>query len=1036
MINAPSHGSMVVKYGPSLDLRVVVTIEDKEGKTTIRADVIDSGKFFSDVSVKAPKSALLQSSQKILEFFQGSLVDFIGKIVFVCPSDLLFTYERWKTKLKEEKRAGKVDSLRRKIAYLESDGAIAKLQSASPYSLEVRHHYIFLGDKYLQLRRYPEAAACYQKSLQNIYVFRNNSRLIGCAYGSLGVLYKEIGDVHRSLQFHCVSVDVGVQCEIPVFIMKGHLNVGAAFMCLNDSKAALDCFEKHIQLAEQMGDSDELASGYHNLGDSLDSLGRLPEAITQYEKALLLAKRSSAKGDLYINLGATYNRAGRYREALSAYQNAESHYAQDGIESPELPGALANVYSNLGEYEKALEYYQKAVMIYRKLRNRLQEATSLANLGNAYRELAHLKDEKSFLSLPKLEKNGSHPYWERAIDTYKEAYAIANELKYKTCVCTVLLNLSQTYFILGSLEESLSFFELVLSSIDRAMDPFTYAMAHEIGGKIYLSSGELDLAEASFNEYLDSASEANSLRSQANAYFHLGILERERKNFLQAAEFFRKSVGIFSKMQRSNTAEDLQKGISFFEATFYPYRLLEKTLLELLHNPSGENLNEIVPSHLEILQNSDLGKASALVNILKKKHGLEDTALISSLEIQRLVQKWQTTLIIYSCDITDIRRANCWIISQNGMISYRALHLDDLWEELNFTDKRPSYLRSFPSSKENEELCRASGRVSEYLDWLSEEPDIIRGEKTDALRAKRQNVLKLWYKSLIQPIEDLLPDRLGDRLTIIPDLTIHQLPFEAFTAPSGKALIDQFAIHMIPSIEAFLSLELVEKNKSQTRRSYSACILANPTIGEEEGLRGAEEEGRIVKQFFPHSAFFMRKEATKQNLMQHISSAGIIHLACHGKHADSQGNSIKKDKYSVFEGGLILADGLFYAEDLMDSSLNADLAILSACDSGKGKLWKEGVVGLSHAFLAAGTSSVIATRWQIPDSKTKAVMEVFYKISSQETEFSKQAKAEGRPFGKVEALREAILTVKRQSPGKVEAWGGFFLTGLPDRLPV
>ncbi len=289
--------------------------------------------------------------------------------------------------------------------------------------------------------------------------------------------------------------------------------------------------------------------------------------------------------------------------------------------------------------------------------------------------------------------------------------------------------------------------------------------------------------------------------------------------------------------------------------------------------------------------------------------------------------------------------------------------------------------------------------------------------------------MQLWYNALIAPIAHLLPERVGDRVTIIPDSLIHELPFGVFTDLEGKTLLDKYTLTTAPSIETLLRLEAINQRNAPIRDLTKACIAANPE--KHRNLKGAEEEGKHAEKFFTKPAL-IGDDVTKRALVEMLPSASLIHFACHGSMVDHLGNPVKKNIHSIFQGALSLSDEEFFADDLAGLSLNADVAILSACDSGKGTLCSEGVVGLCHAFLGAGVSSVIATRWKVPDTQIEPIVNAFYQFYFTETEQSKQAKEEGRPFGKAEALREAMLTVKQRYPANLQAWGSFFLQGLLD----
>ena len=120
-------------------------------------------------------------------------------------------------------------------------------------------------------------------------------------------------------------------------------------------------------------------------------------------------------------------------------------------------------------------------------------------------------------------------------------------------------------------------------------------------------------------------------------------------------------------------------------------------------------------------------------------------------------------------------------------------------------------------------------------------------------------------------------------------------------------------------------------------------------------------------------------------------------------------------------------DGFLQAQEVMDLQLDADLVMLSACQTGLGRLrGGEGLVGLSTAFFVAGTESVCASLWQVPSGPTSQLV----------TEFFRRLK--GGQLDRAEALRQAQLTVMRQGRGpngepadysSPFCWAAFVLNG-------
>ena len=107
--------------------------------------------------------------------------------------------------------------------------------------------------------------------------------------------------------------------------------------------------------------------------------------------------------------------------------------------------------------------------------------------------------------------------------------------------------------------------------------------------------------------------------------------------------------------------------------------------------------------------------------------------------------------------------------------------------------------------------------------------------------------------------------------------------------------------------------------------------------------------------------------------------------------------------------------GFLSAKEILNLKLKANLVVLSACDTGRGRITGDGMVGLSRAFIAAGVPSVIVSLWAVPDAPTAALMTEFY------------TKLRSKP-NKAQALRQAMLSTLRQYPNPRD-WAAFTLIG-------
>jgi CHAT domain-containing protein len=119
--------------------------------------------------------------------------------------------------------------------------------------------------------------------------------------------------------------------------------------------------------------------------------------------------------------------------------------------------------------------------------------------------------------------------------------------------------------------------------------------------------------------------------------------------------------------------------------------------------------------------------------------------------------------------------------------------------------------------------------------------------------------------------------------------------------------------------------------------------------------------------------------------------------------------------------GDIENDGSLEAREIMNMHLNADLAVLSACETGNGRISPgEGVVGMSWAFFVAGTRSMVVSQWRVNSASTSQLMKNFYQaLARQPTDRDKS-----------QALREASVRVLRNPLYRNPFyWAGFVLVG-------
>ena len=304
-------------------------------------------------------------------------------------------------------------------------------------------------------------------------------------------------------------------------------------------------------------------------------------------------------------------------------------------------------------------------------------------------------------------------------------------------------------------------------------------------------------------------------------------------------------------------------------------------------------------------------------------------------------------------------------------------------------------------------------------------PSRGRGElKADRAQKERWREL---YQLLIAPVETYLPSQEGSRITIIPHGPLFALPFAGLRDARGRYFLERYTLEYAPAMSV---LRFTGASAIHTEGAVPHFLLvADPAGMQKLGLPqlpGSRREVSEIARRFPSGevTILTGAEAQANSVRTTAAKSSIIHFATHGIVDDTQ----------PFDSYLALADGKLTARDIYGLKLNADLVFLSACRSGMGKVTGDGVLGLTRAFLYAGTRSVVATLWDVADEPTARLVTSFYKNVSQNPD-------------KAQALRSAQLSVLRQlRAGKMQVatrrgpltlpenpvfWASFVLIGEP-----
>jgi CHAT domain-containing protein len=313
------------------------------------------------------------------------------------------------------------------------------------------------------------------------------------------------------------------------------------------------------------------------------------------------------------------------------------------------------------------------------------------------------------------------------------------------------------------------------------------------------------------------------------------------------------------------------------------------------------------------------------------------------------------------------------------------------------------------------------------------------------------NASKRLYDLLLRPARELIGTK--TKLVIVPDGILWDLPFQALKQPNGKYLIEDYAVLYAPSLSVLREMssrsakadalgllpETTLAKESKDESSDALLALGNPALSERTvkvansvhrdekllPLPDAETEVKSIARFYDavRSRVYVGSEASEQVAKAEMSNYRTLHFATHGLLDDSN------PMYSHIVLGRTEVDkdedGLLEAWEIMDLSLNADIVVLSACDTARGQIGAgEGVVGMSWAFFAAGCPTTVVSQWKVDSASTAQLMIEFHR------QLVSRAPVQRPNRNKPDALRKAMLTLMKNPRFKDPYyWAGFVVVG-------
>jgi CHAT domain-containing protein/tetratricopeptide (TPR) repeat protein len=903
------------------------------------------------------------------------------------------------------------------------------------------------------------------------------------AYNKLGNLYLAQSDFDSAYLCHQKALELSLKKRNPVNYLtaSSYQNLGIAAHMKGDYTMAESCYSKSLQLKETLFIKNDpaLAMIYINLGKFCMDLSNYDLALEYYDKAEKLLSIPEQRDDLlfahiYLNKGNIYTTKGDYDKSISYLFKALSIRKEIlGNNHKDVLSALMDLgfaYYNKGDSLLAIDYYSKAAA---NKENALI-VKAYRNLGNIYSSLNKQDSAAKYyhLSIDYAKKFFSGNSYDLAL-----CYQYYGEFLAKTGddnECLWYYSQAANIFtqLFGTKNKDLAKVFLLQGKYFFAINEFDNAL-NKIQAAIVTLLPEFDNLDPKINPSIEnivldiSLPDALNLKAKALELRSLPSNDFEYLNL--SLNTINLSISVIEKIRKSYNEEDSQLILNNYARNVIDLGVI---VTNKLFTETGE-----VKYLAEAFQLSEKGQAIILLSALRgleaqsnneipertqklEKSLSKDLATYNNLFYQERQKKNpdESKMQIWSDEIFNLRLSHDSILA-----SYKELYPD--YFRLKYDYSAISADSVLVSLRDDQAILEYHITDSLVVGFLLTDQKLsvkILGKKTDLTRkldSLHQNFIRKdyfnsgqkefeaitsmsadLYDILIRPFEDAI---VGKRLIIIPDGELGYLSFDLLLKNKPLSPIKDYKelpwlIKSNP-ISYSSSATIYFEQTLQSFKEVPGNIIAfapsyNFKSNERNGgiidsvmlnlspLIGTKEEINSISGLFRTKKLFDEK-ATETYFKEHAGGYGILHLAMHTIIDD--GNPLySKLVFTPVESGS-QDDGYLNTYELFSLHLPCHLAVLSACNTGSGKLERgEGIISLARGFFYAGIPSVVMTLWEIEDHSSADLMSIFYENLQK-----------GYPIDI--ALQQAKISYLKKA-GKLQShpyfWAGYVCIGKTDAI--
>ena len=810
---------------------------------------------------------------------------------------------------------------------------------------------------------YDSATESYQEILK-LHEDSGDRAGIASSLLRIGFTYQEQGDLGPAMEYYRRGLKLNEELENKVGIADGLEGVGIVHYRQGDLSRAMECHQRSLTLREALRDKAGVAGAMNQIGYVHFLQGDYDIAAEYYQKSLKLSEELGRKADAAVvhqSLGILHARWGNYALALEYHRRALAQFEILGHKAGIANTLLpiGSVHLHKGDYRLASEYYQKALTQFEASGNKWGVAVALKNF-------AHLHEAR-----------GDHA---KALEVAGRAAAIAREIGGDE-----LLIYSQT-----------------------------------AAGMAYRALDEPVQARQSFDEAI-AAVERMRAKVSGGEQEHQRFFESKTSPYLEM-------VGLLVAQNRPG------------EALAYAERAKARVLLDVLSGGRADVTKAMTAQEQEQERKQQVDLAAINTQLSGAAHSSQpDQARLAELR-----ERLRKARLGYEAFQTSLYAAHPELRVQRG--EAKTVTLEETAELL---PDAQSALLEYVVTDERTYLfvmSKGDGNKQGAVNLKAYTLPIKRKELADHVAAFRQQLAKrdLTFRPAASKLYDLLlkpaqAELQGKQtLVIVPDGALWELPFQALQSARGRYFVEDHALSYAPSLTVLREMSKLRRRRADGSATFTTLLaIGNPYLGNETvervklihrneklgPLPEAEREVKTLGQLYgaARSQVYVGAEAREDRVKAGAGRFGVLHVATHGILNDA--SPMYSQVVLAQSAGDAGEDGLLEAWEIMKLDLKADLVVLSACETGRGRVGAgEGVIGLTWALFVAGSPVTVVSQWKVESASTTALMLEFHR--------NLQSKIRKSQVSTAKALQGAALKMLRRSEHRHPFyWAGFVVVG-------